>query len=499
MMKNRVVLLIFLCVASLFANTKIELWTMSQCPHGGRGTISLAQVKEELIDNSALSSEFDIQLHYVMKYDAENKQVKSLHGIEEINENIIQLVINEFYPEKFWEYVKIRNTHNFDTLWQKDAIICGLNPDDIKEKLKLHGSNLAMREVVYCDSSKVNASPILKIDGRIIDGWYGDYSTLYLIFKNLIENSEIELDDEMIAEFADIPQCIDDIDCPLFNEKQYSRCRDFKCEYIERPLVQLNIVIPDTFHSELTGKMFTVFREYFPQLYASFIDYDSDEGRKIVNQLGVTKLPAYYFESNVQEAQRFDMVRENLHTIRAGRKLYYLVDENSVDYSYLIKNDITNSEYQLFTMAECPYSAIVIDSLIAHNVNQDVEIRYIVSFDEKTKKISSLHGEEEIEETKRQLVIREYFDNKYWEYLALYNKNHDYLRCLNELDLDNEKLDQLIDSHGQTLLINEAELCKSLSVNASPTFLWNDHYVFLGADGIKKILDISVEVSGECK
>ncbi len=135
---------------------------------------------------------------------------------------------------------------------------------------------------------------------------------------------------------------------------------------------------------------------------------------------------------------------------------------------------------EIFVMSQCPYGVMAENAVIEAKKNgtfpQDktVKIRYIVSYD-PANGFSSLHGSGEWEEDVRQLLIAKYYPAKFWQYLAIRNKDYRSSRwdkAMKEAGINPNKIMKKFDTEGLELLKAEAKYGQEYAVNASPTFLW---------------------------
>ncbi len=135
---------------------------------------------------------------------------------------------------------------------------------------------------------------------------------------------------------------------------------------------------------------------------------------------------------------------------------------------------------EIFVMSQCPYGVMAENAVIEAKkagtfpLDKKVNIRYIVNYDEKNG-FSSLHGSGEWEEDVRQLLIAKYYPTKFWQYLAIRNKDYRSSRwdkAMKEAGINVNKIMKKFDTEGLELLKAEATYTREYGVNGSPTFLW---------------------------
>jgi len=155
----------------------IELFVMSLCPYGSRAEKQIPALVEPFADK------VDFKIKFIVNIDGDKiTDITSLHGIDEVREDLRQAAIIKFYPDKLTAYV--------DKIIEKSCVIsCGaVKLDDYwKEtagKLKMDvrkiedfassPEGIAYLKENYADSQKYNvsASPTLIINGVKTDAIY---------------------------------------------------------------------------------------------------------------------------------------------------------------------------------------------------------------------------------------------------------------------------------------------------------------------------------------
>lgn len=159
-------------------NPEIHLYTMSYCPYGNQAEEVMAPVVK------LLGSKVKIEPHYVIYsnyngggptncLDKENKYC-SMHGIDELNQDIRELCIYKYQPEKYWDYVIAVNTKcslaDIKTCWSGVAKDNGINVAKITDCQKNEAISLLENEVALNEKYNVSGSPMLVINGSEFSG-----------------------------------------------------------------------------------------------------------------------------------------------------------------------------------------------------------------------------------------------------------------------------------------------------------------------------------------
>jgi len=160
----------------------VKLFVMSFCPFGNQAEGLLIPIVN-LLKNKA-----NISLVYIVSKDKKGK-FSSLHGDQELNQDVRELCVAKYQKDKFWDFIKEINdkctANNADNCWQNIAQELGIDIDKIQtcqrnERETLLNQELALTDKEYQvqdptshqgkSSDKISASPTLVINGIIYDG-----------------------------------------------------------------------------------------------------------------------------------------------------------------------------------------------------------------------------------------------------------------------------------------------------------------------------------------
>lgn len=140
----------------------MEIFVMSQCPYGVMAENLVIQVQKD----GKMPAGKDIRVRYIVNY-SDKDGFSSLHGSGEWEENIRQLLIAKYYPEKFWKYLEIRNKDYRSSRWDKAMDEAGINSKKIMKKFDTEGVELLKAEAKYTQEYGINASPSFVWEGKV--------------------------------------------------------------------------------------------------------------------------------------------------------------------------------------------------------------------------------------------------------------------------------------------------------------------------------------------
>jgi hypothetical protein len=121
----------------------------------------------ELLKNS-----INIEPHYIVSKTGNEYQ--SLHGEQELNQDVRELCVYKYQPEKFWAFLKQVNqdctAENADTCWKGAASKVGININQISNCEKNEKNALLDAEIALTEKYGVGGSPTLLINETTYQG-----------------------------------------------------------------------------------------------------------------------------------------------------------------------------------------------------------------------------------------------------------------------------------------------------------------------------------------
>lgn len=140
----------------------LDVFVMSQCPYGVRAEDLIIKAKKD----GKFPADKTVRVRYIVDYN-EATGFNSLHGSGEWEENVRQLLIAKYYPEKFWKYLEIRNKDYRSSRWDKAMEQTGINVNKIMKKFDSEGLELLKAEAKYAKEYGISASPSLVWEGKV--------------------------------------------------------------------------------------------------------------------------------------------------------------------------------------------------------------------------------------------------------------------------------------------------------------------------------------------
>ncbi|MBS3163542.1 thioredoxin domain-containing protein [Candidatus Woesearchaeota archaeon] len=156
-------------------NPDVKLFIMSYCPFGIKAIQAMAPVTQLLKDLIKVS--YVIYPNYQggsPEYCIENGKYCSMHGIQELNEDVRQMCIQKYQRDKFWGYVLAVsdkcNYKDVDSCWEEVAKSNKVDVSKVKSCFTNEKVSLLQSQLDLDQENGVSGSPTLVINGAQYNG-----------------------------------------------------------------------------------------------------------------------------------------------------------------------------------------------------------------------------------------------------------------------------------------------------------------------------------------
>jgi len=157
---------------------QIDFFVMSYCPFGNQAEELVEKVYQNLGDSAEYNPRYVIYSNYQgggPEFCIDNGKLCSMHGIQELNQNIRELCVNNMDGiEAYFKFVLAMNKEcdytNADTCWTAVAEGLGLDTEAISKCEEEQGVELMAKEKELNDKLSVTGSPAIFIDGNKYGG-----------------------------------------------------------------------------------------------------------------------------------------------------------------------------------------------------------------------------------------------------------------------------------------------------------------------------------------
>jgi len=140
---------------------EVKLFVMSYCPYGNQAEEAIRPAVE------LFGSKIDFEIRYIVS--KEENRYSSLHGEGELNQDLREICVKKYQPEKFWDFVFAMNKEtdfqNTDQKWEEIAKKNGIDVSKIKICFEREKEDLLAKEFQEVEKYQAWASPTLILNG----------------------------------------------------------------------------------------------------------------------------------------------------------------------------------------------------------------------------------------------------------------------------------------------------------------------------------------------
>jgi hypothetical protein len=441
-----------------------DLYMMSQCPYGLEALVGFVNFIEK-------SPEINWNIWFIGSVENDTL-LSSLHGAEEVKDEMLWLAIKELYPARWFEFIKKRSEVSVPT----ELIIKGMGIPQADLNKWVEKNGVAQLSGHYLRSIRLNvkASPTLLINNVP----YEKVITGERLLKHQCDKSTQK------SPICDsLPQCFDNSDCK--KKGKNGRCVDGKCVFIDAAPFTFSVLVADSTRQHPETAVTATTEDLFPGAIIEKIPVNSPTAAAIFKTYSPEALPFYLFSKDVKQAYNFDQVGSGL------------IEKNG---ALLFKKGITRNNYFYKRKLEKGKVLLFIDPFFKEISGIFTALQNDTLFQSKISIVpviysdpqGDLWGTEEgfrQEEALRWLIMGKYFPDKYSKYLQEYAKSPGssyWFKILDKIGLPADSFVTVLRSNSD-LLFSQWKQLLSLSVREPAVVLFDNRE--LAVAGNKKELE----------
>jgi hypothetical protein len=104
-----------------------------------------------------------------------------------------------------------------------------------------------------------------------------------------------------------------------------------ECKYIQDANIELTVLNNNCFNCD-NKRVLSILNNFFPNIDAEKINFETPEGKEIAEKFGIQVLPAYILDSNFKEAYNYNKLANAF---------------NEIDENFIMKNTVANANYYI--------------------------------------------------------------------------------------------------------------------------------------------------------
>jgi predicted DsbA family dithiol-disulfide isomerase len=438
----------------------LDLYVMRGCPYCEDAEAVMQQVVAELGDK------LDVKLYFIPRGGMD----EAAAALDE--EAQIQLLIEKYFPDKLWVYLDCRNRDIAGMPWQSCATKAGIDTEPISRDLANGKAEELLRlNLLQGQRLRVSSTPTLFINHKLYSG--------KIEVPELIKYICQQLSPEMVSACGDLPECLSDDECyqpGMIGSCEPTDSGGTECSYKTAVAVPLTIVWDEAALNPQTEALDWL-RRMFPGIETEYVEFASPRGQKLVQDYNLQRLPAYLFAPAVLEAENVEQLKGELKFVKQRLLLSPTAAQANL---YLNRPSRPGRLEFLFSPLSPQLNKVLLD--IYHILEEepfplDFRLRYLVRYDSAGGLVAP-NGQAEVEEARRQLVIRRDYPAKFKAYIMRRSQDLDssyWEQPLLDVGLDPYKIKQQAQSRAvEKLLAEDAAALRELEIGSTPMFLVNN-------------------------
>jgi len=277
-----------------------------------------------------------------------------------------------------------------------------------------------------------------------------------------------------------LPRCFSDNNCK--KDGFAGSCLDAgegnsRCLFSEPVKVKLTVVTSRDCVACNTEAAVNSLKQQLPGLEVASLYYPQKEALGLIEELGISGLPAYILDKDIEKTQVFDNLKGNLEN--AGDS--YILKPEFAGVAYLLDREVVKGRLDVF-MSLYDKDAFEILELV-RDFNPKIHFLALALEDG----FDAPKGKIEVEEGLRCVCLNEYYPESFFDYISCRAKNINsswWEDCAK--GLDTEKVRQCARGpQGASLLKENIRLNMELKIMSGPVYLLDNKEIF-GSKGVPK-------------
>ncbi|MBW2990416.1 hypothetical protein KY348_01790, partial [Candidatus Woesearchaeota archaeon] len=340
---------------------KVEFYVMSQCPYGTQVEDAFAPVLE------SMGEAVDFHLEYIVQEPSPG-QFQALHGEPEVKGNIVQLCAIKYYPEDYlyMDFIVCQNkdARNVHTNWESCANENSMDVEKLRTCLEgEEGKELLRSSMQRTLVRGATGSPTIYFNDESYQGQRDSLSFQRAVCK-FTQHSAC----------ASIPECASDVDCTAEAGK-VGICNnpgkpDASCTYVDPVKVSFVVLNSKDCKGAAcdTARVIQVTKQLFLGAEPREVDADSAEGKQLIEEHDIEVVPAYIFESNLEETKTWNDRPDVQSAFEKVGEKYKLTDD-ATGATHYVSEEARTAHYDaigvvlgdnkpqidFFVMSYCPF------------------------------------------------------------------------------------------------------------------------------------------------
>lgn len=374
-----------------------DLYIMSQCPYG-------IQALSSFVEFVKMFKKIDWSIQFIGT--VENDTIfSSLHGKEEVEDEMMWLAVKQNYPERWLEFLEQRSKTFVPTrsILQKMKI----DLDKIQKWINIKGKEELATHYQRSVRLNIKASPTLLFNNTPVQ---------IQITRDRLAKFQCDKFENSSPECKKLPECFEDIDCK--KKGKIGRCgENKKCVFLDAVPFNFTVLVADSTFQHPENAVIATTEELFPGVKLNIVTMNSAEGKQLISKYNPDALPFYLFSREVKQAHNFTSVESGL--IEKNGSLIF--KDGIVNRNYLLKRGDKKGEITLFIDPFFPQLQLILDNFLSDSALSRNSTILPTLFHDPSVTVRGTEPWFRMEEATRWLAISKLSAEKYRHFLKEYS------------------------------------------------------------------------------
>ncbi len=442
-----------------------DLYIMSQCPYG-------IDALKEFVRFLNKTPKIEWNIWFIGNIE-DDTVLTSLHGPEEVKDEMVWLAIKNLYPSKWYGFLKMRA----DSIIPTELILKKMSIpfDEVDKWIAKNGNSQLGGHYLRSKRMDIKASPTLLINNMPYEK---------TISSSRLLKDECEHTDKKSAQCNSLPQCIDDTDCK--QKGKIGKCIDKKCVFKDALPFSFSVIIADSTRQHPEKTVIATTEDLFPGAIIEKITMNSNAGKSLIKSFTPEALPFYLFNKDVKLAHNFDQIESGL--IEKNGAMVF--KKGITRYNYFYKRKLEKGKTVLFIDPFFKEISQILNFIQSDSLLQKkITILPVIYDDPQSDQWGTEEGFRQ-EEALRWITMEKFFPEKYNLYLGEYAKlpgRSYWFKMLESIGLSNDLFVTKLRANSDILFSYWKQLV-SLSVHEPVAILFDNREIAI--TGSKKELEV---------
>ena len=229
-------------------------------------------------------------------------------------------------------------------------------------------------------------------------------------------------------------------------------------------------------------------KQAMPDIEVKFFAYQEPQTKQVIQKYNLRFLPFVSLDKGIIEDPNFiTLIRRG--SVDKLEDTFYIATEKLRPFGlFIVGNEKVSRQLDMYMVSLCRFGQPALRELINlirhEGLAISLQVRFITTF--RDYGVDSFGGPQEIKEDIRQLIIQKDYPEKFFNYI-LARQQMALADAYAAAELDSEAIEAK-EQEAVVMLSQDAQLAASYGINSSPTFMWENQYLYFSWQAFKPVI-----------